>query len=195
MKAQVPMSLSRDEAQAALNDIQQAARPARYILKAWLISVLACGVVWTIAFAVAQWQPMTPIWSAGETILVGVVCSFFFWQWRTDVIRFTPGSQSAFLHSRLPILYGILYALFLLWQFMFTLSDMKLATLWITVVMLAVITTGLFMKQWLFVALGLGITVMTALGYWLVPHYFWLWIAVFAGLPLIVVSVYLLWRR
>ncbi len=57
------------------------------------------------------------------------------------------------------------------------------------------ITTGLLLQQRLFIILGIGITVMTALGYWLVPTYFWLWIAVFAGLPLIGVSVYLLRRR
>ena len=41
---------------------------------------------------------------------------------------------------------------------------------------------------------GVAVTVLSTLGYWLIPQYFWLWIAVFAGLPLIAVSVYL-WRR
>jgi hypothetical protein len=36
---------------------------------------------------------------------------------------------------------------------------------------------------------------MSALGYWLVPAYFFVWIAVFAGLPLIGVSLYLLRRQ
>jgi hypothetical protein len=72
---------------------------------------------------------------------------------------------------------------------------MQVAALWITVVMLATITTGLLLQQRLFIVCGIGITVMTALGYWLVPNYFWLWIAVFAGLPLIGVSLYLLRRR
>ena len=189
------MNLSHDEAQAALNDIRQATAQTHLLLKAWLYCTLVCGIVWTVAFAVAQWQPLAPVWSAGETILVGIVCSFLFAQRRTPVVRFTPGSRSAFVHSRLPIFYGILYAFFVLWQFMLDMTTMQLAALWITVVMLATITTGLLLQQRLFIAYGLGITVMTAVGYWLVPTYFWVWIAVFAGLPLIIVSVYLLRKQ
>lgn len=189
------MNLSHDDAQAALNDIHQATEQTRPLLTAWLYSTLACGVVWTVAFALAQWRSLSPVWSAGETILVGVVCSFLFAQWRTSVIRYAPGSRSAFLHTRLPIFYAVLYAFFLLWQFLLDLPEMQLATLWITVVMLAAITTGLLLQQRLFIIFGIGITVMTALGFWLVPAYFWLWIAVFAGLPLVGVSVYLLRRR
>ena len=189
------MNLSHDDAQAALEDIRQATAQTHLLLRAWLYSILACGVVWTAAFAASQWLALSPIWSAGETILVGVVCSFLFARWRTEVVRFTPGSRSAFIHSRLPIIYAVLYAYFLLWQFMFDLSNMRLAMLWITVVMLATIITGLLLSQRLFIICGLGVTVMAALGYWLVPAYFWLWIAVFAGLPLIGVSLYLLRRR
>lgn len=148
-----------------------------------------------LAFGISQWLPLSPVWSAGETILVGLVCSFLFWQWRTSVVRFTPGSQSAYIHNRLPIFYAVLYAFFLLWQFMLDLPDMRLAMLWITVVMLATIVTGLLLQQPLFVGCGFGITIMCALGYWLIPDYFWLWIAVFAGAPLTGLSLYFLWRR
>lgn len=189
------MNLSHDEAQAALNDIHQATAQTNHLLRVWLYCTLVCGIVWTVAFAVAQWQPLAPIWSAGETILVGVVCSFLFAQRLSPVVRFTPGSRSAFIHSRLPIFFGVLYAFFVLWQFMLDLTTMQVAALWITVVMLATITTGLLVQQRLFIVCGLAITVMTALGYWLVPAYFWLWIAIFAGLPLIGVSLYLLRRR
>jgi hypothetical protein len=186
------MNLTPDDAQAALNDIRQATAQTHYLLKAWLYSVLVVGVVWSLAFAVAQWQPLSPIWSAGENILVGVVCSVLFWQRRVPVVRFTPGSRRAFVHNRLPVFYGILYAFFLLWRILFHLSTMQQAVLWITVVMLAAITTGLLLQQRLFIVCGLGITVMTILGYWIVPDYFWVWIAAFAGLPLIGVSIYLL---
>ena len=189
------MNLSPDEARSALDDIRQATVQTQHLLRAWLYSVLVCGIVWTLAFAVAQWQPLAPIWSAGETMLVGLVCTFFFWQRRVTVVRFTPGSRSAFLHSRLPIFYGLLYAFFLLWQLTFDLTTMQLALLWVTVVMLAVITTGLLLQQRLFIICGLAITALTVVGYWLVPAHFWLWIAVFAGLPLIVISIYLLRKQ
>lgn len=189
------MNLSRDEAQAALDDIQQATARTYPLLRAWLYSVLAIGIVWTIAFGVSQWMGPSPLWSAGETILVGVVCSALFAQWLTPVVRFTPGSRSAFLHTRLPIFYAVLYAFFILWQFMLDLPQALLAMLWITVVMLATITTGILLQQRMFIIVGVAITVMASIGYWAIPQYFWLWIAVFAGAPLIGVSLYLLRRR
>lgn len=189
------MNLSPNEAQAALNDIREATERTRPLLTAWLYCVLVCGVVWTIAFGVSQWLPLTPFWSVGENMLVGVVCAFLFARWRTTVVRYTPGSRSAFLYNRLPIFYGALYAFFLLWQIMFDLPQTQQAMLWITVVMLAAITTGLLLRQPLFIIAGVAITAMSAIGYWALPAYFWLWIAVFAGLPLIGVSLYLLRKR
>jgi hypothetical protein len=189
------MNLSRDDAQAALDDIQRATARTYPLLRAWLYSVLVIGVVWTVAFSVSQWMGPSPVWTAGETILVGVVCSFLFAQWLTSEVRFTPGSRSAFLHTRLPIFYAVLYAFFILWQFMLDLPQMQLAMLWVTVVMLATITTGIFLQQRLLIIFGVAITLMASIGYWAVPQYFWVWIAAFAGLPLIGVSLYLLRRR
>ena len=45
------------------------------------------------------------------------------------------------------------------------------------------------------IGLGVGITVVSVLGYYLLPSYFYLWEAVFAGLPLVAVSVYYLRQR
>jgi hypothetical protein len=78
---------------------------------------------------------------------------------------------------------------------MLDLPQALLAMLWITVVMLATITTGILLQQRLFIIVGVAITVMASIGYWAVPQYFWLWVAVFAGAPLIGVSLYLLRRR
>ena len=186
------MHLSSDESQDAVAIVHQTMTQTHYLLRAWLYSVLACGISWTIAFAVAQWQPLTPVWSASETMLVGLVCSSVFLQRRFAGVRSPPGAHGVSVQSRLPLFYGILYAFFLLWQVLFSLPSMQLAVLWVTVVMFATITTGLFLRQLLFIICGLTITVMAAFGYWVVPQYFWVWLAAFAGLPLIGISLYLL---
>jgi hypothetical protein len=98
------------------------------------------------------------------------------------------------VQTRLPIFYGVLYLFFLLWQVALPLTARDSAFLWITVIMLAAIVTGLWLQESVLIGCGVGITVLSALGYWLVPQYFWMWIAVFAGLPLIGVSIYL-WKR
>jgi hypothetical protein len=46
----------------------------------------------------------------------------------------------------------------------------------------------------LLIGRGVAVTLLSTLGYWLLQHYSWLWVAVFAGLPLIVVRLSL-WRR
>jgi hypothetical protein len=71
---------------------------------------------------------------------------------------------------------------------------MQSTLLWITVVMFAAIITGVWLREPVLIGCGMAVTVLSTLGYWLIPQYFWLWVAVFAGLPLIGVSVYL-WRR
>jgi hypothetical protein len=81
-----------------------------------------------------------------------------------------------------------------LWQVTFPLTAMQAALLWITVIMLAAITTGIWLKDAVLIGGGVGVTVLAVLGYWLLPQVYWLWVAVFAGLPLIGLSLYL-WNR
>ncbi len=90
---------------------------------------------------------------------------------------------------------GVLYGFAILWLIIFTLTPHQIAMLWVTVVMFSTIIAGAWMRIPLSIGLGAGVTVMSVLGYYLLPSYFYLWEAVFAGLPLVAISVYYLWRR
>jgi hypothetical protein len=186
------MYLSRDEAQAALDAIEDATNASRYLLRSWIVGVFVVGVIWTVSFAASQFLPETPLWSMSESFLVGI--AFAIYWGRLTAIRDAPQPRLAFLHTRLAVSYGTLYLFFMLWQIVLLRTAMESALLWITVIMFAAIITGVWLKEPVLIGCGVALTVLSTLGYWLIPNYFWLWVAVFAGLPLIGVSLYL-WKR
>src|SRR5215469_4322609 len=110
------MNISRDEAQASLDAIQQAERMPRFLLRSWVVSIFVCGVIWTASFAASQFLSETPLWSLSETLLVGIAFSVYWGRRNLTAIRVDPGSRLAFLHGRLAVFYGILYLFFILWQ-------------------------------------------------------------------------------
>jgi len=188
------MEISRDEAREALGAIEDATKASRVLLKSWIVGMFVVGVIWTLSFAASQFLPDNPLWSLSETFLVGIAFAIYWGQRRRSVIRVAPQSRLAFLHTQLAVFYGTLYLFFMLWQVALLDTAMQSTLLWITVVMFAAIITGVWLKEPILIVCGVAVTALSTLGYWLLPQYFWLWVAVFAGLPLIAVSVYL-WRR
>jgi hypothetical protein len=188
------MEISRDEAQEALGAIEDATKTSRALLRSWIVGIFVVGVIWTVSFAASQFLPDNPLWSLGETLLVGIAFAIYWGRRRFTTVRVAPHSRLAFLHTRLAVFYGILYLFFILWQIALLRTAMESALLWITVIMFAAIITGVWLREPVLIGCGAAVTVLSTLGYWLIPQYFWLWVAVFAGLPLIAVSVYL-WRR
>jgi hypothetical protein len=188
------MDISRDEAREALGSIEDATKTSRYLLRSWIVGVFVVGVIWTVSFAASQFLPETPLWSMSESFLVGIVFAIYMARRRLTAIRVAPQSRLAFLQTRLAVFYGILYLFFLLWQIALLRTEMDRALLWITVIMFAAIITGVWLKEPILIVCGVAVTVLSTLGYWLLPQYFWLWVAVFAGLPVVGVSLYL-WRR
>jgi hypothetical protein len=188
------MDISRKEAQQAFDTDEDATNASRSLLASWAVGVFVVGVIWTVTFAASQFLPENPLWSLGETFLVGIAFAIYWGQRRMTAIRVAPQSRLAFQYTRLAMFYGILYLFFLLWQITLLRTAMASALLWITVIMFAAIITGVWLREPVLIGCGVAVTALTTLGYWLLPQYFWLWIAVFAGLPLIAVSIYL-WRR
>jgi len=189
------MNISRDEAQAALDAIEDATNTPRFLLRSWVVSIFVVGVIWTVSFAGIAVLARNPAleherkrsWSASYSLSIGG-------RRHLTAIRVAPQSRLAFLHARLAIFYGILYLFFILWQIVLPLTAMDAAFLWITVVMFAAIITGIWLGEPVLIGCGVAVTLLSTLGYWLAPQVFWLWVAIVAGLPLIGVSIYL-WRR
>ncbi|MDQ2717563.1 MAG: hypothetical protein M3Z08_21940 [Chloroflexota bacterium] len=186
------MNITPEEAQAALNDIQQASTKARSFLHISAYYALLWGAVWTSGFLATQLRPQLINWIWIVMIIIGIVGSAIFGSTQGTRMRAAPGSREAFIGSRLAMFYGMLYGFAILWLILFPLSYLQIGMFWITVTMFGYIISGIWFQQSLFIAFGVGITLMSVLGYYLLPHYFWLWAAVFAGLPLIGMGLYFL---
>jgi hypothetical protein len=189
------MNITPEEAQVALNDIQHATRTARSVFNIWSYHMLVWGIVWTVGFLISQFLPQWINWIWIVLVIIGVACSGILGTMQGRRVRMTPGSQAAFISSRLGMFYGVLYAFIILWLIIFPLSAAQVSMLWITALMFGYIVAGLWLRQTISIVLGVGVTVMSVIGYYLLPHYFWLWSAIFAGLPLICLSIYYLRRK
>jgi len=88
--------------------------------------------------------------------------------------------------------YGVLYGFAVLWLIVFPFTSLQTGLFWVTIVMFGSIVAGIWLNQAVSVGLYVGITLVTVLGYFLFPHYFWMWAAVFAGLPLVGMGIYYL---
>ncbi len=189
------MNITPEEAQAALNDIRHVTTRTQGTLNTWAYYMLLWGVVWTIGFLATQFKPQLVNWIWIVMIIAGIVGSAFLGITQGGRMRLAPGSYAAFINSRLGIFYGVLYGFAILWQIIFSLTPLQIGMLWITVVMFGSIIAGAWLQERMSIGLGVGITIMSVLGYYLLPNYFWLWAAVFAGLPLAGVSIYFLRQR
>lgn len=189
------MNITPEEAQTALNDIQQATKVARSVFNIWAYHMLIWGCGWTIGFIVTQLLPQWINWIWIVMVVCGIIGSTIIGTLQGRRVRLVPGSRAAFVSARLGIFYGVLYCFTLLWLIIFPLSPSQVGMLWITVVMFGYIIAGIWFHQRVSIVLGVGVTLMSVVGYYLLPHYFWLWSAFFAGLPLVVVSIYFLRQR
>ena len=189
------MNITPDEARIALNDIQQGTAEARNVYNIWAYQLLVWGSVWTIGFLATQIQPQFVNWIWSMMIGIGVVGSALLGFAQSRRTRAVPGTQAAFISTRLGIFYGVLYAFAILWLIVFPFTSLQVGLFWIMVVSFGSIIAGVWVGERVTIGLGVGLTVMAVVGYFLVPHYFWAWSAVFAGLPLVILGIYYLLRK
>ena len=189
------VNITPKEAQAALNDIQRFTDKTQSIIKLWFFYMIVWGLIWIVTFLATQLRPDLIGWIWWSMIGLGMIISALRGIRQSRQVRLVPGSQVALMSARLGIFYGLLYAFGCLWSFVLGLSSLQIGLLWITITMFGYIVAGVWLQLRLYIILGFAVTLMTISGYYLVPHYFWFWSAIFAGLPLVVVGVYWLRQR
>ncbi|GHO69676.1 hypothetical protein KSC_085680 [Ktedonobacter sp. SOSP1-52] len=189
------MHITPDEAQAALNDIEDAAKQARHLVNTWAYFMLLWGVVWTLGFLVTQFALSLIVWIWSVMLLVGMGGSMILGILQGQRTRPAPGAQSTRDSTLYGIFNGVLYGFVLLWVLLIPLKPLHIGLLWITAEMMSAIMAGIWLRQPLSLVLGIGVTLITIVGYLLLPGYFWAWSALFAGLPLIIVGISFLRRR
>lgn len=191
------MNITPEEAQSALRIIQQAKTQAHAMLNIYAYYWLLWGAVWTVGFLVIQFETQLFAWIMGAMLLAGMAGSGFIGARQGSSMRSTPGSQGPFpvLGLRFALVSGVLYGFAILWLILFLPTPSQTGMLWITVFTLDAIIAGIWCKAPISIGLGIGMTLMSVLGYYVFPHFFWLWAAVFAGLPLIGMGAYYLRQK
>ena len=186
------MNITPQEAQAALDNIRQTTTKAQGMAHFWAYYMLLWGVAWTAGFLASQWLPQFIGWIWGIVIVIGMVGSAILGMTQGERMRSTPGSRMELIGTQLGIFNGVLYGFAILWLIIFPLTLHQIALLWVTVVMFSAIISGAWLRVSLSIVLGMGVTALSVLGYYLLPTYFYLWEAVFAGLSLVAFSIYYL---
>ena len=188
------MNITPEEAQSALNDIQHMTIKARQLGHISAYYMLLWGAIWVIGFLLCQFFTQWIIWTWIAMIIIGMTGSGILGSKQGQTARLIPGSREAFISVRVGIFQGVLYGFAIFWLLIFHLTPLQIGMLWITIFTFGSIISGLWFQQSLPIISGIGITLLSVPGYYLLPHYFWLWAAVFAGLPLIGIGLYLMRR-
>lgn len=190
------MNVTPEEAQEALAAIQQTTVKTRRGLAYYAYQQILWGLLWLVGFLVSQFvQPAMLNWVWIAIPILGVIGSALMGISQGRRMRVTPDSRLAFISSRVGIFFGSLYGFGIVWFVIFQpLNSLQIALFWITLVMFGYIVAGAWLRISLLIGIGVGVTVMSLLGYYLLPGYFYLWSAVFAGGTLLGSGIYILLR-
>ncbi len=190
------MNVTPEEAQEALAAIQQTTVKTRRGLAQYAYQQIVWGLLWFVGFLVSQFvQPAVLNWVWIAVPIVGAIGSAIVSISQGRRMRVTPDSRLAFISSRVGIFFPILYVFGVMWVVIFQpLNALQIALFWITLVMFSYVVAGAWLRTPLLIGIGVGVTVMSLLGYYLLPGYFYLWSALFAGGTLLGSGIYILLR-
>ena len=190
------MNVTPEEAQEALAAIQQTTVKTRRGLAQYAYQQIVWGLLWFVGFLVSQFvQPAVLNWVWIAVPIVGAIGSAIVSISQGRRMRVTPDSRLAFISSRVGIFFPILYVFGVMWFVIFQpLNALQIALFWITLVMFSYVVAGAWLRMSLLIGIGVGVTVMSLLGYYLLPGYFYLWSALFAGGTLLGSGIYILLR-
>lgn len=189
---------SPDEARASLAEIDRLVERTRKTIAyggAAPIMIL-WGIIWGIGFIAAQLKfgRLDRLW--GTLDVVGLALTFLFvFRDRNARVK-SPHAGRILFSWLLLIAFGFLWwGLLTSWRCDNLQQLRGLIAFWCTASMFGYVIMGLWLGRF-YLWLGLAITAATLAGYWYLPAYFYLWMAIFGGGALIAAGVYALkfWR-
>ena len=189
------MNITPEEARAALNDIRRLTDKTQSTFNTGAYYWLLWGIIWTVGFFSSQWFPQWIGWIWLSMLVVGIAGCSILGIMQSRHIRVVPGSRSAAISINAVFTSIAILAFGIVWLRTFSFTPTQVGILWIMLIMLNTIICGIWLREKWAIVFGVIVTVMNLVGYFLLPHYFWLWATVFAGLPLVGLSLYWLRKR
>ena len=199
------MNITKDEARASLAEIRDVTWHTRRAIGQGASSsiLIVWGVIWMIGYSASQFVPQYSglIWL--PLITVGAISSWICGSRKRSSISDANG-------SRIGIFWLVLFAYAALWMVLLhphqlpsgvewanyqPMNDRQAGAFYATVPMFAYVVGGLWLGRF-FVWLGSIVTVLTVIGFFLLPGYFCIWMAFTGGGSLVVSGLYIrrFWR-
>jgi len=184
------MDVSADEASEALGDIKRTQAEARKALSdgpAGLILIL-WGCIWAVAYLGGHFLRERCVWLWLGLNIVGIAGTF--------AIMWPGRSRTRTSYDRsIGFFWLFLFAYGFLWLVLLApIRGNQIGAFVPTLVMFAYVVLGLFFWRYL-LWIGLITTALTVAGYFLLPAYFYIWMAFVGGGSLIVPGIHLRLRR
>lgn len=171
------MNISPDEAQASLAAVQQTRAKMRKLAGTSSYFAIVWGLVCFFGFLATQFLPSGYIWLAWLPLVLagGVISSFIGYHIGTQS-RSAVGARHAFF-------YLALFGFTIIWLIIMQPLSLKQDFLFLaSVILFGGVVSGVLQRAVPGVVVSLAFLAITLIGYYLLPAYFYLWMAVFYGL-------------
>jgi hypothetical protein len=187
------MNVSQEDARASLSTIRGvSAQTKRAVTSAYANPFLILwGVLWIIAFTATHFSidynyhifiAMSVVGGVGTAIIFRLFHS-------RALFRDDPSER---LGWRIAALWILLFAYIMIWLFLLTpFSGMQCNAFISTAGMFACVVMGLWFKSTFMIVLGLALTGVTLVGFYLLTPYYCLWMAIMGGGSLLGTGLYI----
>ncbi len=194
MNEEIPSAPSQDEALASLADIEQVKAQTRQTLAGGMSApmLMLWGVIWAMGFTFTQFFPEQAglAWVALDAVGVGG-CIWLGSRHRERVLKRSGG-------GRILAAWLVLIVYMAIWDILMAPGAVlnswqafaRMGAFNVTIPMCGYVIMGLWMGRF-FIWLGAAVTVLTLVGYYALPHYFFIWTAVMGGGALLGTGWYL----
>jgi MFS family permease len=187
------MNVTNDDAVQSLAQVEQTIVRTRKAVAAAYTSPLLIlwGLLWVAAYTTTHFYPKYAGVIFGVMAGVGLLGSFLVWP---RVKRNLPvkGPVEEKMNLRVGALWGALFIYIFIWlNILAPVNGMQLNAFVCTAVMFAYVITGLWFTAYFMVWLGLAVTAVTLVGFYFLPAYYCLWMAVTAGGLLLGTGLYI----
>ncbi|MGH7977133.1 MAG: hypothetical protein ACREDS_04770 [Limisphaerales bacterium] len=182
------MNISKQEAQESLAEIESVIFQTRKKIahSSASFSLILWGVIWVIGFLGVQFSPKVASWLWLALIFIGFIVT---WVRMKKSAFQRPGGH------RILLGWLILVGYLLLWSFLLHLNGRESIAFSSTLFMCGYVIIGLWLGRF-WILLGLIVTALTVAGFYLLPAWFALWMAVTGGGSLILSGLFIrkFWR-
>ncbi len=183
--------MTPEEALASLKAISQAGEKTRGLYGYNGYYMITWGLVWFFGFLASQFVPYNLLgWIWGPLVVVGWIVS--------AVLGIYQGKQvRSVLSARIGFFFLALFGFAVLWFIILGPMSIKQGVLFlITIITFGGMVAGVFTRSLTTIVSFVIITALSVVGYYVLPAYFALWIAVVCGLPMVVsgLIIRLRWR-